>query len=270
MSGSPDQNVIPALWLAHGQRGGALGKLIMFLVVVFAFVALAWMLFLPLLLTKQLRRRSGFDAQVNRLAVNPFTGSIELQGFVLENPPTFPVLDFLELRQFRAHSTLSSLLSDHPVFDDMLIDVASITLVKRQDGITNASAFTENLQHDGRGPGPDTPPKVRDVLVRKLDLRIDRLVIIDSSRKDGSPREYTLNIRQNYADVTRLDQLFEPAMLKKLAPIATAVSGLIPGDLGAVLAEAGKSGNDWLKQTGRRTGERAKGFFDALEESKKP
>src|SRR5690348_4901611 len=95
----------------QGVRGGALFKLLVMLVVIFAFGALAWMLFLPVIVTRQIRQHSGFDATVERLAFNPLTGSIELRGFTLTNPPTFPVSDFLQLRQFQATAKVRTLFS---------------------------------------------------------------------------------------------------------------------------------------------------------------
>lgn len=252
-------------------QGGVLAKLLVFLVVVFAFVALAWMIFLPTVVTTQLRQRSGFDGKVERLAVNPFSGKITLHGLVVTNPPTFPVRDFLELRGFQATTRVRSLFDDQTVFDHMMIDVASVTLVKRADGATNAEVFEANLKGS---PGGATlvagNPTTRKVLVRQLDLQIDRLVIEDHSLRQPSRREYTLNLRQSYTDVTQLEDLLAPAALKGLAPVAAAISGLLPGAMGEALKQAGSLGTESLREAGRKAGERVKGFFDALEESKKP
>lgn len=247
-------------------HGGALAKLFVFLVIVFAFVAVAWMLFLPTLVTHQLRERSGFDASITRLAVNPFTGSVELHGFVLANPPTFPESDFLDIREFRANGSVRSLLSNHPVFEDMLVDVASVTLVKRSDGTTNADAFSRNLEaHDGSNLVPKTPSN-RNFLIRHLEVRVEKLIIADYSLRQPGHREFSLHLDQTYKDVTAIDQLLAPSALKNLAPVAAAISGLLPGDLGKVFGQAAGSSKDLF----REAGERVKGFFDALEESKKP
>ncbi|HTO02657.1 MAG TPA: hypothetical protein VL069_03095 [Opitutus sp.] len=241
-----------------------------FLVVIFAFVALAWMLFLPKLVTSQIRTRSGFDATIERLAVNPVSGTIEMKGFVLTNPPTFPIEDFLEVREFRASVRPTSLFSDNPIFDRMVVNAATVTLVKRKDGATNAEAFQGNLEDHDRKPFVASTSNRRPILIRRLDLQIDRLVIVDHSLREPTRREFTLNLHQSYTDVTRLDQLLEPEALKNLAPIAVAIGGLLPGEIGKLLTEVGSSSVDLLQQAGRKTGERVKGFFDALEESKKP
>jgi hypothetical protein len=251
-------------------RGGALTKIIVFLLVAFAFLALGWMLFLPQLITTQIRKSSGFDATIERLAANPVSGNVQIRGFVLTNPPTFPIADFIELREFEAETQLSSLFSDHPVFDRMVVNAESVTLVKRADGTTNAQALQSNLESYGKTSLVPKSASSRQVLIRRLDLRIDRVVVVDYSVREPTRREFTINLSQTYTDVTKIEQLLAPAALKQLAPVAVAVGGLLPGDVGKVLSEAGISGIELFHEARRRAGERMKGFFDALEESKKP
>jgi len=251
-------------------RGGILFKLLVVLLAIVAVVGLIWMAFLPVVLTTQLRARTGFDATVDRFAINPFSGKILLRGLVVTNPPTFLEHDFIELREFQANADAFSLLSDRPVFDSMVIDVASVTLVKRDDGATNADVFDRNLSPEGAGPLPPGARKLRQFVVRRLTLRIDRLVIADHSHRKPKVREITLGINQTYTNVTDLKQLFAPAALQNLMPVAEMIGGLVPGDLGKLFGDAAKSGTDLLKGAGRTTGDGVKRFFDALEESKKP
>jgi hypothetical protein len=250
-------------------RGGAMLKLLAFLLVVFAFGALAWMLFLPAVLTQQLRARTGFDVKVQRLAINPFTGHVDVRGLVLTNPPTFPAREFIELREFRSNARISSFFSDQVVFDTMTIDLARVTLVKRQDGKTNAEVFDQNLSDAPQRLVPAAPSS-RRFLVHRLDLKIDRLVVADHSLKQPKVKDYPLHIEQAYTEVTELKQLLAPAVLQNLAPVAVAISDLIPGEMGQALRDVTKTGAELLKHAGRRAEERVKGLFDALEESKKP
>lgn len=246
------------------------------LAVVFAAVALAWMLFLPLVLTTQLRQRTGFDATVESFAVNPFTGTVELRGLVLTNPPTFPGRDFVQLREFHAKAEVLSLLSDRTVFSSMTLDVAAVVLVKRDDGSTNAGAFQHNLTSPA-GDGQPSPPSSRPprrFLIRRLTVRVDRLVITDHSGLLPASHEYHLGLNQTYTDVTDVRQLLAPAALQNLAPVGLVLNGLLPGDLGHAIndavKDATKSGAGLLKAAGRKAGEKVKGYFDALEESRKP
>ncbi len=258
-----------------GRRGGILAKLLLLLAVVAAAAALAWMLFLPLVLTTQLRQRTGFDATVRSLAVNPFTGTVEVRGLVLANPPTFPIRDFLEVREFFADVELLSLWSERPVFTSVRLDVASVTLVKRENSQTNAEAFQHNLTLAADAqPRPPSSRPPRGFLIRRLTVRIDRLVIADHSTRLPTSREYRVGLNQNYTDVTELKQLFAPDALLGLAPVGAALHGLVPGDLGRALNEAvketSKTGAGWLKDLGRKAGQKAKEYIDALEESRKP
>ncbi len=107
-----------------------------------------------------------------------------------------------------------------------------------------------------------------------LTVRIDRLVIADHSTRLPTSREYRVGLNQNYTDVTELKQLFAPDALLGLAPVGAALHGLVPGDLGRALNEAvketSKTGAGWLKDLGRKAGQKAKEYIDALEESRKP
>lgn len=250
-------------------RGGVVFKLLVFLTVVAAFAALAWMTCLPLVLTYQVRSRTGFDAKVERFSFNPFTGEIDLRGLVVTNPPTFSTHDFIELREFQANARALSLFSDELVIDQMTIDLTHVTLVKREDGSTNAQLFEQQL-NDAPHRLVRSKPSGRKIVVRHLELKIDHLTVADHSERRPNVKEYQLGIHQQYADVRELKQLLAPAVLQNLAPVAVAISGLIPGELGASLGEVTQSSADLLRRAGRKTEERVKGFFDALEESKKP
>jgi hypothetical protein len=256
-------------------HGGIPFKLLVFLAVVFAAVAMAWMLFLPVVFTTQLRQRTGFDATVESLAVNPFTGTVELRGLVVTNPPTFPVRDFVQLRRFHADAELFSLLTDRPVFTSVILDVSKVTLVKRDDRQTNAGAFQDHLTGTGADPVLPLPARpTHGFLIRRLTVRIDEIVIADHTGRVPAVQDYKPGFTQTYLEVTSVKQLLAPAALSGLMPVGAALDGLLPGALGRALSEtvkdAAKSGAGLLKAAGRRTGEKIKGYFDALEESKKP
>ncbi len=260
---------------SSSSRGGIFFKLLVFLAVIFAAVAMAWMLFLPVVFTTQLRQRTGFDATVESLAVNPFTGTVELRGLVVTNPPTYPVRDFVQLRRFHADAEVFSLLTDRPVFTSVVLDVAKVTLVKRDGGQTNAGAFQGNLVSLGADPALPVPVRpARGVLIRRLTVHIDEVVIEDHAGQVPVVQDYKLGFNQTYLDVTGVKQLLAPAALSGLMPVGVALDGLLPGALGRALGEtmkdAAKSGAGLLKAAGHKTGEKIKGYFDALEESRKP
>jgi len=252
------------------QRGGIVFRLLIWLTVFFAFVALAWMMFLPVVLTTRIRTRTGFDATVGRVVVNPFSGRIEVQGLVIENPPTFPVRDFVRLREFRAKVDPWSTLSGRPVIDAMTVNVESITVVKREDGASNAEAFGRHLSSDRPDPRPPSVRGPRPFLVRHLAVHIDRVIAIDRNRRKPTQRDFEVKFDQNYTNVSDPKQLFGPSAMESLAPLGELMAQLMPGDLGAVFSDGAKKEGGLFREAGRKTEAQAKRLFDALEESQKP
>lgn len=258
-------------------RGGAGFKLLVFLVIIGAAASLAWMLLLPLVFTSQVRQRTGFDATVQSLAVNPFTGTVELRGLVLSNPPTFPASDCVELRRFSAEAEMFTLLSDRPVLSSVVLEVAKVTLVRREALQTNFGALQQRLaapDDPARPPSSSPPGPARRFLIRRLTVQLDEFVLADHSRRVPAVQAHKLGFQQTYTDVTDVKQLLAPVVLQGLLPSGAGLKGLLPGGLGQTLGEALKqatsSGTGVLKGAGQRAGEKIKGYFDALEESKKP
>lgn len=248
-------------------RGGVMFKLLVLLAVLGATGALAWMLFLPAWVAAQLHDRTGFTVELRSLVANPFTGLIDVRGLVLSNPPGFPKGDFVQLREFRLEADLTTLLSDRPVFDAVTLDVARLTLVKQADGRTNAEAFQ-------RAPVASAAPAAPRFLIRRLDLRFDRLVVADYSGPVPVVREFEVGVKGTYRDVTDLQPLLTPEVWQALAPLGAALDGLVPENLGQAVRRAAKdaanTGAERLRAAGQRTGESVKGYLEALEENKKP
>lgn len=239
-------------------------QLLVFLAAVFAVAALAWMLFLLAFVAAQVRARTGCETRIDRLVANPFTGEVEARGFVLANPPGFPAGEWVEVRAFHAAVAMGSLLSDQIVFDSMALDVPVVTLVTAADGTTNAEAAERG------GVATATAKKPSPVLIHRLKLRVGRVVVIDQRRQPPERRELKLDLDQSYTEVSSLEQLFAPEVRTALAPVAEALGGLLPREAGRSLGEAAKNGAEFLKETGRKAEEKAKGFFQTLEESRKP
>lgn len=273
----------------HARRGGIILRLLIFLAAVCALAALAWMLFLPAFITRQIRTRTGFDATVASLSCNPLTGRLTIRGLVLTNPPGFSTTDFVQLREFRADGDLWSLFAERIVLDELVLDVRRLALVRRADGLPNAELFEENLgliPHAAPGTratlGASTsrnappPPPPRKFLIRKLALRFDQLLVADDSPTKPEVHEYKLAVDQSYENVTDLKQLLVPDVLKRVAAenLGPALARLVPGDFGRALGdtarEAAKSGEAALKDAGAQATDLLRGLREKLEEKKKP
>jgi hypothetical protein len=252
--------------------GGIWSRLLLFLAILFAVVALAWMILLPPALTRFVQGRTGFAMEIQSLYVNPFTGRLALRGLALKNPPTFPNPAFAEVREVRVDWQISSLFSQRLVIDDAVIDVAAITVVRDPHGAINAWQFQERLAGTSAarpqtastaGTPAEAKSRQQEFLIKCLQLRCDRLVIADYSRGQPAVRDLALNFNHTYENVTSAKQLAAP-LGDLLAPVAGAISGLAP-EAGAALRAAG----DRFKESGRKAGEAVKGFFESLEKSLK-
>ena len=265
-------------------RGGIFSQLLVWLAVLFALGAFAWMLLLPEVVTAQIRSRTGFDASVASLSCNPFTGRLTIRGLVLTNPATFPLGDFVELREFRAVAEIWSLFSDQLVFDELALDVRKVALVRRADGRSNAEVFAQTLGFAAPASAAPPPPKsaapvappTQRFLIRRLALRFDQLVLADYSGGKPDLREFDLAVDQRYENITAAKQLLVPDVLRRVAAenLGPALGRLVPGDFGRTLGDtardAAKSGEAMLKDAGEKATELLRGLREKLEESKKP
>src|SRR5574344_1349260 len=194
-------------------RGGLIGKLLVFLVLLLAVAALAWAFFLPQIVTTALHKRTQFDVTVSELTANPFTSRVVIRGLVLRNPSSFPISDFVHVREFRAELNLPSLFSDRLVIEDAAINIEKLALVKNAAGERNIQLFQERLLGGSTTedkPATDEPrsEKSREFLIRHLELRFDQLVIADAG--NSAPRALNLNLNHTYENVDNPTALAAP------------------------------------------------------------
>ncbi len=250
---------------ARAQRGGVFFKLVLFLVVLIGVVVTAWILVLPNLLTSTLKKRTGFDVKINDLTLNPFTGRLHFDGFVISNPSTFARPEFLDIRTVRAEADAASLFSDKPVIHDAEIDVGHISLIRNQDGTLNAALFQERLfpseppadpkakkdEKEKTAPKPQ-PAKKLNFLIERLTVKFDKVILANYTAAKPQVKEYDLKFSHVYTNVTDPKQLAQPVVQKLVSVVGSAISALIPGDMGKILGNATQSGADSFRETGKK------------------
>ena len=159
----------------NGTQGGAMMKLLLFLVIFCGVISAAWIYFLPVILTSTLQKHTGFDVKVTQLTFNPFNAKVDLTGFILSNPPGFPRSDFIEVTSFNANARLKTLFSDLPEFDYARVEVAYVAMVRNADGVLNAQLFRDRLN----------PPK--SVSDEKAEANKSRKFVPDAKATQGGP-----------------------------------------------------------------------------------
>jgi hypothetical protein len=242
-------------------RGGLGVRVLLIVGGLVAIGAVLWVLLLPNFVAAKIRKQTGFAVKVDRLAVNPLTANVAVSGLVLKNPPGWPVEDFVDLREFRAKSSLFSLMGERLEADEVVVDMERLTLVKNQQGQLNAVAFKDALAGDEAKSKPAEPQK--KFLIRHLVMKFDKLVYADHSTGRPNVREYNLNVNRDMRDVDSVGKL--------ISPFSGAVLGVMTDTLGGMFAENPdllKDLKGTLQDAGKTTGEKLKGLLDSLDKKK--
>jgi len=167
-------------------RGGALMKLLLFLVIFGGVLTAAWVYFLPTILASTLQKRTGFGVKVTELYFNPFNAKVDLKGFVISNPQSFARPDFIEVRSFSANAKIRTLFSDRPEFDYAWIDVAYVAFVRSADGVLNAKLFNDRLNPPSPAPADENAENEKDSKAAQLvlDAKVAQGGPVDLSKKN--------------------------------------------------------------------------------------
>ncbi len=276
--------------------GGALLKLVVFLIIFVAIVVSAWIFFLPPILTSTLEKRTGFTVRVKSLAIDPFRNRVQFSGLVISNPSSFARPEFVEVRSFRARAQLDTFFTDRLVIDDGEIDVANVALIRNSEGTINAALFSERLLNARKPKGKPKPPEdpktagkpgqprppapadpsvrpelpEKTFLIKRLVVRFEKMIVEDYTGTKPVAREYTLNFAHTYENIINTDQFVVGPFMKGFTAVGSAITGLIPGDMSQTLGEATRSGKELFKEATKKTGDPFRAFMQTLEETNKP
>jgi hypothetical protein len=282
---------------SRSQQGGALLKLIIFLIVFTAIVVAAWIYFLPSILTSTLEKRTGFSVKVDKLSIDPFRNRVQFSGLVISNPSSFARAEFVEVRSFRANAQLDTFFTDRLVIDDGEIDVARVALIRNSEGTLNAALFSERLLNARKPKGKPKPPAdpkapktpgtapapapqptkpidptapQKSFLIKRLVVRFEKMLVEDHVGQTPVSREYTLNFSHTYENVINPEQFTIGPFMKGFTAVGSAITGLIPGDMSKTLGEATRSGTELFREATKKTGDPFRAFMQTLEETNKP
>jgi hypothetical protein len=233
------------------QKRSLLGRLLALaakiIIPLVAIVAIIWIFFLNPIVAHQIKSRTGFGVTIQRLHVNPFTGTAEIDGLHLTNPPgEFRTPGFVDLNALHATIALRTLLfGDQVVIESAALDLPAVTLVRRDAGPSNAVLFAQRLQGDPAtatppqpapqpAPKPGAPAKPLNYLVKKLDINIGQLLITNEPAS-GEPTNYGYNInyKHTYENITDPKQLLTLDLAKTLLAVGSQLTDLLPANLGA-------------------------------------
>ena len=254
----------------HPARAGVLLKALLGLGLLLLLVAIAWVALLPGIVASTIHAKTGFTVKIDALSVNPFTANAQVRGLVVQNPAGWPEANFIEVRQFTADVQLWPLLGGRFVANEIVADIAQVTLVTNPQGVLNTVAFSRGFSGgEARAAGPSGSPAAtggshKGFMIHRLRLKFDQLVFADYSRSRPVVKTYDLHLDREMTEVDSAAKLLSPFTGAALGLAASALGGMNPKDADA-LTEA----VEVLQSAGKKTGETLKNLFRSLE-NKKP
>ncbi len=224
------------------------------LALLFAVLALAWMILLPHVMSSVVRERTGFVVSSKSFYINPFGGTLRVDGMTVANPPDFPRPAFLTIPEVQIEANPASLLGSQWRIDDAVVHVAEVALVRDARGRLNARLFAQGF------PALTSAAPAR-ILIKRLDLRVDRLEVAVFDRDRPEIRTVDIHYHHTFSDVTDLHAV--AASVIATAGRDSPESGKMAAEASSLLHTAGAR----LENAGRRTGETVKGLIESLEKS---
>jgi len=223
-------------------RGGTLLKLIALMAVLASVTIIGWMVFLPTMAIKAVQGRTEFGVRIDRFAVNPFSGRFQGGDLRLDNPSRFGGDVFAEIARFEGEVEVSSVTTSELVIETLTLDIRKLVLVVDPDGKSNLDALGASFAGLPAGTAPHYAvaglPLIGDgpsqVVVRRLELKLGRLEVLDLAGAQPVLIGDDLNYTHTYENVRKVEQLFTPSFLAQIIKSpqlwqALVSSGAVPG-----------------------------------------
>lgn len=264
--------------IADARRAGVFVGLVVFMLVIAAVAALAWMILLPRVITSSASELTGFPTRLGSLHANPFTGAFHGESLVMSNPTEWGDDALAELGEVSGRVDIMSLRGKTAVVKDLTIQIDRLVIKVNADGRTNVEALgdrfslvvpTEQIETPryvtagffGGGEDPEA------VLIERLVLRIGTIEIHDQGTSPESRITDEINYEHTYTDVRRYEQLITPQLLASLAKSPATLHVLLSSGL---LGGAGGSDSGGIQQLFERAGGAVNSFLQGLEQTGKP
>lgn len=225
--------------------------------------SILWVKLLPKYVVSTIREKTGFAVHLAEFSANPFTGSVTIKGLVLVNPEEWGGDNFVELREFRAESSLRALFSDRYLADEVVVDVVQVNLVRSKQGKLNALAFKNGLEgKKSSEPGTKSGP-AKGFLIKRLVMKFDTLTLNDHSDLLPGTRKYKLNVDCELHDVDSVAKLLSPFSVSAQNVLIDTIGMFYTGSTDLLKGSAGM-----LLDGGKKTTETLKGLLDSLDKKK--
>lgn len=201
--------------------------MVLVLILVVCAVGLAvWSIpkFAPKLLESWIESRTGFSASVNTVNLKIFSGSLDIEGMALINPPYYQSKNFMQIKQISVQIEPKSLFWRRTkVYDDVSVDIDRITWVKNAQGSINIVEFLDKLRKKGGTPSTTesnvdsgkaglekTKERKQDsrgrYIIKKLTIKVGGIDLVGFPSENDS-QSFAVNYTKEFTDITDLESI---------------------------------------------------------------
>jgi hypothetical protein len=200
------------------------------------------------------KKITGFPLKIGSVDVGLFSSKVDVRNLTLMNPPEFQEKMFVDMPQLYIDYRLGSLLHGAPHFNDMLINIKQLVVVKTDKGDSNAMKL-KGVVFSGKSSSKYT--------IDKLRLHIGTVTLKDYSHPKPTEHNTPLDIDVTYRNITDSTDITRLVLLTVMSQVKLPDIGIKPDDLkkglGSVTNEVGQVLKGVTEQT--------KGLFDNLKKA---
>jgi hypothetical protein len=162
----------------------------------------------PRLAVNEWSSKTGFGMTMEDVSFRLRQGSASIRNLRITNPEGWPEESFATLSKIKIDLKPSSLGSQKIIFDEILVELDSVSSITTREGQNNLRILRERLQDlKERAKEERKDDRDREFLIQKLTLRIGSIHSADYSQLEGENRTVPLNLEIQLNDVTDLKQV---------------------------------------------------------------
>ncbi len=202
------------------------------------------------------RKATGFPLEIGSVDVGLFSSKLDVRDLKLMNPPEYQEKMFVDMPELFIDYRLGSMLRGAPHFNDMLINIKQLVIVKNAKGDSNAMKL-KGVVYSG-----DSKSSMK-YQVDQLRIQVGSVTIKDYSRAKPTERTLTLNLHRTYKNINDSTDITRLVLLTIAGSVPLPDIGIKTDDLKKGLGNVTDAAGEALKGVTEQT----KGFFENLKKA---
>lgn len=157
--------------------------------------------------------KTGFGMTMEDVSFRLRQGSATVRNLRITNPEGWPDDEFASLGRISIDLQPSSLAGSKIIFDEVVVELDSLSVITTRDGQNNLKMLHERLKDlEERAREERKDDEDREFLIEKFTLRIGHIHAADHSQPVVAERSIPLNLEIQLSDVTDLKQVIPPLL----------------------------------------------------------